>query len=88
MQSLPNEHINPTIKITGTRSYILVELISKTVKIEGELTTTPAFYASVRSIKNWESPHQDLEISPSEKKQIIEQVLALNNPDFKIIFVD
>jgi len=74
------------MRITGTRSYILVEIDSRTVKIEGELTTTPAFYASVGSIKNWESPYQDVEISPAEKKEIIERVLAHNNPEFKIIF--
>jgi hypothetical protein len=88
MPSLPKQHKDQLIKITGTRSYILVEFISKTVKIEGELTTTPAFYASVRSIKNWGGPDQDLEILPLEKKQIIEQILAHNNPDFKIIFVE
>jgi len=80
--------MNQLIKITGTRSYIVVEFGSKIVKIEGELTLTPAFYASIGSIKNWESPHQDLEISPTERKEIIDQVLAQNNPDFKIIFVE
>jgi hypothetical protein len=74
------------MKITGTRSYILVEFDSRTVKIEGELTTTPAFYASVGSIKNWETPYQDVEISPEEKKANIARVLAHNNPAFRIIF--
>ena len=74
------------MRITGTRSYILVEFDSRSVKIAGELTTTPAFYASVGSIKKWESPFDELEISPEEKREIIEQVLAHNNPTFRIIF--
>jgi len=74
------------MKITGTRSYILVEFDSKTVKIEGELTITPAFYASISSIKNWESPYQELKISEEEKKEIVEKILEHNNPEFKIIF--
>ncbi len=74
------------MRITGTRSYILIEFDSRTVKIEGELTTTPTFYALVGSIKNWESPYENLEITPEEKGEIIERVLAHNNPQFKIIF--
>ena len=74
------------MKITGTRSYMLVEFDSRTVKIKGELTTTPAFYASISSIKNWESPYQDLEISQEEKRALIEKILEHNNPEFKIIF--
>lgn len=67
-------------KISGTRSYILVEFDDcKTLKIEGELTLTPAFYAEKNSIKNWESPHQELEISEMEKTHIMEQILLLNN---------
>nr|WP_292960138.1 hypothetical protein [Muricauda sp. UBA7809] len=43
--------------ITGTKSNIIVETEGKSLKIEGELTTTPAFYADKDSIKNWESPY-------------------------------
>jgi hypothetical protein len=74
------------MRITGTRSYILVEFDSRTVKIAGELTTTPAFYASPGSIKNWESPYEKVEITPDEKREIIERVLAHDNPEFRIIF--
>lgn len=74
------------MKITGTRSYILVEYDHRTVKIEGELTTTPAFYASIGSIKNWESPYENMPVTEEEKKEIINRVLEENNPEFKIIF--
>jgi hypothetical protein len=40
------------MKITGVRSYILVERDVRTLKITGELTTAPAFYADSISIKN------------------------------------
>lgn len=66
------------MKITGTRSYILVEFDHRTVKIQGELTTTPTFYADLNSIKNWEPPFDNLVISEGEKKQIIEAILKEN----------
>jgi hypothetical protein len=75
------------MKITGTRSYILIELDNgKAVKVHGELTLTPAFYADVASFVNYESPNQDLRISEQEKKDIIKDVLEHNNPEFKIYF--
>lgn len=74
------------MKITGTRSYILVGFDYRTVKIKGELTATPVFYAAVGSIKNWESPYDNLSVTEEEKKEIIKKVLECNSPDFKIIF--
>ena len=76
------------MKITGTRSYILVEFDHRTVKIEGELTTPPAFYATISSIKNWENPYDSIPITEEEKKEIIRRILEENNPEFKIIFED
>ncbi|HTJ52997.1 MAG TPA: Imm74 family immunity protein [Cyclobacteriaceae bacterium] len=74
------------MKITGTRSYILVELDHWTLKIAGELTTTPAFYADVNSIKNWEAPYENLKVTDEEKSEIIKKVIEFNNPEFPIIF--
>jgi hypothetical protein len=81
------------MKITGTRSYMIVEFTDgefagKKVKIEGELTLTPAFYAVKGSIKNWEAPYENDRIKDDDKKQIVEQILEHNNPDFKIVFED
>lgn len=74
------------MKITGTRSYILVEFDYQTVKITGELTTTPAFYADVESIKKWEPPYEMNKVTDNEKQEIIRKVIEYNNPDFPIVF--
>ena len=74
------------IKFTGTRSYILVEFDHRTVKISGELTSTPAFYASINSIKHWEAPFENIEVTDEEKKQIVECVSKENGGELKIIF--
>jgi len=81
------------MKITGTRSYIMVEFTegafkNKRVKIEGELTLIPAFYATKSTIRNWEAPYTDVEITDNDKQQIVDQILKHNNPSFEIIFED
>jgi hypothetical protein len=76
------------MKITGTRSYILVEFDHRTIKIEGELTTTPAFHASISSIKNLESPYEKEEVTEDEKGEIVRRVQEQNNSGFEIIFKD
>jgi len=57
------------MKITGTRSYILIEFNDRIVRIEGELTINTAFYASVASIKNWEPPYDKFAVTEQEKKR-------------------
>jgi len=75
------------MKITGTRSYILVEFDYRTIKIAGELTTVPAFYADINSIKNWESPYDNIIITEEEKKEIIKRILQeTEDKAFKIYF--
>jgi len=81
------------MEITGTRSYINVkftdgEFSGKKVKIYGELTLTPAFYADKKSIKYWEAPHESIEMLDSEKQDIVEQVLKQKNSHFEIFFKD
>ncbi len=76
------------MKITGTRSYMVVEIKDRKVKVQGELTSTPAFYASASTIENWEPPFEKIKITEEEKKEIIQEVLAHNNPEFKIYFED
>lgn len=63
------------MKITGTRSYITVEIDEKKIKIKGELTATPIFYAEVSSITNWEPPHDHIPISESEKNELIKRIV-------------
>jgi len=74
------------MKITGTRSYMIVEIRNRKVKIQGELTSAPAFYASAGTIENWEPPFEKIKITEEEKNEIIQEVLAHNNPEFKIYF--
>ena len=75
------------MKITGTRSYILVEYDYRTLKIEGELTATPAFYADKNSIKFWEKPHDNILITEEEKDEIIDKIIEESkNTGLKIYF--
>lgn len=81
------------MKITGTRSSIIVEFTDgeftgHKVKIEGELTLTPAFYAIKGSIENWEIPYENEKITNDDKERIVEQILKNDNPDFKVVFED
>lgn len=76
------------MKITGTRNYIDVEFDDKTVRIEGELTTTPSFYASIRSIRNWNIAKGSMPIDNKERHWIVAEILRHRNPQFEIIFED
>lgn len=48
----------------------------KSIKIYGELTTTPAFYADIESIKYWEEEQNEkLKITQQERDEIIDPQL-------------
>jgi len=74
------------MRITGTRSCIMVEYDYRTVKIAGELTTAPAFYADRSSIKKWEPPYDNVEITTEEIALIVNRILEQTNDAFKIFF--
>ena len=75
------------MKLSGTRSYIEVEINDKILRISGELTTTPAFYADSNSIKHWEPPFENILISESEKEELIKTILEeTKNAEVKIYF--
>lgn len=75
------------MKITGTRSSIQVEIEGKVLTIQGELTTTPAFYADANSIKRWDPPYDDVAIGEVEKTEIINMIKEeAKNAQVKIIF--
>ena len=67
---------------------MVVDFGDKAVKIQGELTLTPAFYGYVNSIKNWEPPYDNKVITDAEKKWIIEEVSKYHNPEFEIFLED
>lgn len=62
------------MRITGTRSYIKVEIDGKVVKIDGEMLVG-GFVAYQDSIHNWEPPYEDEVISDSKKQEIIDKVI-------------
>lgn len=76
------------MKITGTRSYIDVDFGDKSVRIEGELTTIPSFYASISSIRYWKTPEGIVQVNEDDRKWIIDEIMHHNNPQFEIIFED
>ena len=55
------------MKITGTMSYIKVEIEGKTVKIEGE-KVIGGVIAFKNTIKNWEPPYENEIIDEKLKK--------------------
>lgn len=62
------------MKITGTRSYIKVEIGGKIVKIKGELLIG-GFVAYKDSIKKWEPPYESEGIDDLEKQKIVNMVI-------------
>ncbi|WP_226537385.1 Imm74 family immunity protein [Fictibacillus halophilus] len=76
------------MKITGTSSFIIVQINDKTVKIEGEMLVD-GFLAYSNTIKKWESPspYNDLIIDDKTKVEIIKAVInRTSNSKFKIVF--
>lgn len=74
------------LKITGTSSYIDIEFEGKIVKIQGELLIN-GFVTYIDSIKNWEPPYHNIEISEDVKDRIISAVFhQTKNSSFKINF--
>lgn len=61
------------MKITGTMSYIKVEIDGKIVKIEGE-KVIGGFIAFKNTIKNWEPPYENEIIDEKLKQEIIQKV--------------
>lgn len=76
------------MKITGTRSYILIEYEHRILKIQGELTMT-AFYANLNSIDCWEPPFDNVKVINEEKQLIVKTVQKEQDKDphrLKIFF--
>ncbi|MGB3145714.1 MAG: hypothetical protein WBB24_16565 [Maribacter sp.] len=76
------------MKITGTKSYIIVELNGKCIKIEGELTQTSIFYADESSINYWEFDNERIYLTDEEKLELIELIIHESGKkgNIKIIF--
>jgi hypothetical protein len=74
-------------EIKGTRSEMSVTFDDKVIGFEGELTSTPVFYAVKGTIKNLTNPEAVL--NREEKEKIINEIVEYNaNQPVKIIFED
>ena len=60
---------NQTMKITGTMSFIEVEIDNKIIKIDGEMTIG-RFVASIKSM----NPHENESFNDEIKESIIKEV--------------
>jgi uncharacterized beta-barrel protein YwiB (DUF1934 family) len=69
-----NKHFKYIEVLGGTRSELKIKVDKRILTITGELTTTPIFYADILSIKNWDSPFENISLTEEEKKEIIRQV--------------
>ena len=61
------------MKITGTMSYIKVEIDGKVVRIDGE-KIVGGFVAYKNTIKNWELPYANEVIDYKMRQEIIDKV--------------
>lgn len=86
MVCVSNEKDGIAMKITGTSSYIEVELDGKVVKIEGEMLVG-GFVAYKDTMKYWEPPHDHELIKEEVKKSIVAGVIdKTKNSHFVIEF--
>lgn len=76
------------MKITGSNSYIKFDLENGYVlKADGEMLVGRKFVVYKDSMKSWEAPHENEEISDGQITDIIEQVkLSSNQNTVHIIF--
>ena len=76
------------MKITGSNSYIKFDLENGYVlKADGEMLVGRKFVVYKDSMKSWEAPHENEEISDGQIADIIEQVkLSSNQNTVHIIF--
>lgn len=76
------------MKVYGTRSYIIVEYDHRAIKISGELTTEPAFYADISSISNWEPPYESIIVTEEEKQDLIKKVVEVTKSHEVRVYFD
>ena len=63
------------MSIRGGRSYIIIEIGNKKLTIDGELTTTPSFYAEASTIKHWSTPEGIIPINDTERDELIHKII-------------
>ena len=76
------------MKITGSNSYVKFDLENGyVVKAEGEMLVGGKFVVFKNSMKTWEPPHENEELSEDEIQNIIDQVQkSMNENTVQILF--
>lgn len=76
------------MKITGSMSYVKFDLENGyVIKAEGEMLVGRKFVAYTDTMKTWEKPHENEEISKEQIERIIQEVQkSMNKNTVQIIF--
>lgn len=76
------------MKITGSMSYVKFDLENGyVIKAEGEMLVGRKFVAYMDTMKTWEKPHENEEISKEQIERIIQEVQkSMNENTVQIIF--
>lgn len=59
------------MKISGTSSYLLIEVNDRVAKFQGEMLVN-GFAAYIDSLKNWEPPFENEPIDDAARQRIID----------------
>ncbi|TWP23457.1 hypothetical protein ETU10_06930 [Apibacter muscae] len=63
---------------------MIINVDNKKMVLTGEGTTTPAFYADIKSMKNWEPPYENEKITELEKQEIIKVIEQMSQKQGEI----
>lgn len=76
------------MKITGSMNYVKFDLENGyVIKAEGEMLVGRKFVAYTDTMKTWEAPHENEEISKEQIDRIIQEVQkSMNENTVQIIF--
>lgn len=76
------------MKITGSMHYVKFDLENGyMIKAEGEMLAGRQFVAYKNTMKSWEEPHQNEEVTQIQIEKIIQEVKnTLNEKPLQIIF--
>ena len=76
------------MKITGGRDYIEFDLENGyVVKASGELLVGKTFVVETSTMKFWEPPHEDEEVTPNQIEMIMSEVSRITNENTaRIVF--
>lgn len=76
------------MKITGSMNYVKFDLENGyAIKAEGEILVGRKFVVYTDTMKSWESPHENEEISKEQIERIIQEVQeSVNENTVQIVF--